>query len=119
MKTTKQHFELFKKHFKETQKHLEMSEWEVYFKWSDLNESYARINTKAIDHVATVEFCKDWYNENDIYPLTPEHIKYKAEHEAIHMLTAKLNIMAEARFVTQDEVDEAEHELVRKIHQLL
>lgn len=119
MKTTEKHLEVFREEFLKTITLLGVTGWEIYFTYTDDKDVYARVGTDSVSHVATAMLCKEWDDLDGNYLLTDEHIRSKAIHEACHVLVARLNSLAEARFKTEDEVNQAEHELVRRIEALV
>lgn len=119
MKTTQKHLKVFQDEFLKTIDLLGVTGWEFYFTFTDEKDTYARVNTNTIDHLATAMLCKDWDELDGHYKLTDEHIRSKAIHEACHVLVARLDALANARYKTEDELNQAEHELTRRIEALV
>lgn len=119
MKTTEKHLKVFREQFLKTIELLGVTGWEIYFTYTDDKDKYASVATDCVAHVATAMLCKEWDDLDGGYLLTDEHLRSKATHEACHVLVARLHSLAIARFKTEDEVNQAEHELVRRIEALV
>ena len=116
MKTTKKDFELFKKECEKWIKKLGLDNKRVTIYWSDLEpETAACIYRDLLQASVEIHLCKDY----ESHTLTDEKIKGHAKHEVIHLLLADLSVYAGSRYVTQQELQKSEEELVRKLEKLL
>lgn len=116
MKTTKKDFELFKSECLNWQKKLGLTNYKFYF-YHNKNggKSHADVYTGILsDYHATFNFYEDWEDDG----ITDENIKRVAFHEVCHILLARLVTVAENRFVTEDEVDESAHEMIRRLEHI-
>ena len=57
---------------------------------------------------------KTWLREP-----TTKLLKTSAFHEVCHMLLHRLKVCGESRYITESEIDEAEHEIVRRLENLM
>lgn len=117
MKTTKTHFKIFKK---ECQKWIDawgIRDWQVYYETTDIKGIFGQFKSDYKNRVATIVLCKDW--DDALTPLTNEEIRRIAKHETIHLLFAEMSTIGSARCVTADELDEAEHKVVRRLEKIL
>lgn len=116
MKTTEEHFELFKTAVEEWCRRLHIDGWHIYFAHDELDGNYAQVATSATNRVATITLSTVW---DDLYKPTLETIDETAKHEVVHILLAPLRELALNRFATEDQIEAAEEELSRRIDQLI
>ena len=117
MKTSKKDFELFKKECRKWIDKLELNTYSVYFQQVPLDHEYAKTMTQYLSMQATMALASDW--DTEVRPLNRYEIAKVAKHEAVHLLLSKMDTLATSRFVTKDELDQAEHEIVRKLENIL
>lgn len=117
MKTSKKHFELFKKTFLEWAHKLGFSHWDLYILHQNDGPTYARIFADPGNCLATLEFCQDW--EDGVRVLSDEQIKLVAKHEAMHLLLSPVLHEARLRYTKPDAVEDREEEVVQKLEKLL
>lgn len=117
MKPTKKHFEIFKKECLKWIDRLELNGWEIQFGWTEKEGVFSSLGGKLIGRTVTFFLCKDW--SNTITPLTESNIRKTAKHEVIHLLLLRFTINAVSRYVTSDELEEAEEEIVRKLEKII
>ena len=112
-------FKDFKKYAKQCIDKFQLQNWDVYFTFKDLSEEgvWAKTHIKAMSHIATVTLSSVW-NINDEIPFHKTLLD-TARHEIIHILIGKLGACANCRFVSQDELTEAEEEIVIRLTKLL
>jgi len=115
MKTTKQHFEIFKKECKKWQEVLSLDNCNLYFQHIDLGESDATC-LRTTDGRMTLSLSTELLDEIDYDMPITNYIKKLAKHEMIHALLAQL-----ALSITRDEVlrHEAEELLVHKLEKII
>lgn len=117
MKTTKQDFEFFKKECRKWIDRLELNTYSVGFQHIDLKDCYARTRTQYSAMNSTIALTSNW--DDEVRPCNRKEIAQVAKHEVIHLLLAKFDKLAHSRYVTEDELDQAEHEIVRKLENLI
>lgn len=116
MKTTKAHYDEFKRHHAEYVRRFGLLEWAVQYRHALEDEGYACTEPKFKGKVATVTLATDW---GEVRPVNSRELRKVAKHEAIHLLTYSLYWHAAARYISPDTLEEAEHALVRTLDQLI
>ena len=114
-KTTKQHFNLFKKECKKWLQIFSLGDWEDNY-WHDGESSedgLARVNANADGKRADFYLSKDW----KIQPINNAEIKSTAFHEVGHLLLADMAEFARDRNRGYREVDnhEVQHAIIRRL----
>ncbi len=112
-KVSKRQFELFKKECKKWIDIFELNNWNVAYMQNKTKKSFAYCHTNVTHYKATIHLCKVW--DDEVVKLTDENIKKTALHEILHLLLSRLSDYGYARFVADDEMTEAEEELVNKL----
>ena len=109
-------FEIFKKEFKKWQDKFGLNGWKVFFRYEDLgSDRHASLSYDLSGMVASAKL-------NSNLPDTEKQDKdpaLSAKHEAIHLLLARLESYAMVRYVTANDIEEADEELVYKLEGLL
>lgn len=116
MKTTKEDFNKFKKHFEHYLKKMGVTGWSIFYRHKSVNdESYATVSFNLGSRLIIVNFAdimdKEAYKDMNL--------KQIAKHEAFHGLLARLSELAYMRFVTKQEIYEAEEEAVIRLEKLI
>jgi len=112
-KTTKKDFEAFKLECWKWVSYFGLLDWEFNFYHEFRNgDETVRGSCYAsyTGRIATLYFSPKW----DYKPEDSE-IKKVAFHEVCEVLTAPLCVMAESRYVTPDEIEAANHYLIRTL----
>lgn len=117
MKVTKTHYEYFKKECERWIKRFELNGWAVNFQLCELNDVLAETAYQYKPMNATIRLNSKWVDE--VRPLNHGELSDIAKHEVIHLLLAKLDTLAHSRYVTKDELDQAEHELLQKLIKII
>jgi len=91
-------------------------DWVVYFKHSEVEDSYARTSWDSNDRVATIEFSSTW---DEMRNLSSEQLDKLALHEILHIVMAPLCSEAEYRYSTQEDIKNAEHSIVRRLENVI
>jgi hypothetical protein len=115
MKITKKHYELFKKECLLLMDKYQLNDYNVFFELKELENSDARTSSQICGNVT-------YALNNEIQPFqydTNYFIKKLAKHEVIHCLIARFSILATSRFVSEEELNDEEEHLVRKLEKLL
>lgn len=109
--TTKEHFKIFKK---------ECAKWIEFFGLKDWEVRY--IHEKDYENLASISF--NVSNGNVVFSLsihwgtlkpTIHELKITAFHEVVELLLARLRALARARYVTPEEIIEANHAIIRRM----
>ena len=117
MKTSKKDFALFKK---ECQKWIEffgIKSFEVLFDHSDyLQNNKASCTSHSVNRWATLRLNITW---DDYWELTEKNIKRCAFHEVGELLLAPLVNCAESRYVSENELEEQTHIVIRTLENVV
>jgi hypothetical protein len=108
-------YKLTKKDFTEFQTECErwvdyfgMKDWEVCFDREDEECARASCLADYTGKIAMICLTNEWHN-----PPQKNEIKKVAFHEVVELLLAPLRAVAVARFATEDEIEVADHYIVR------
>jgi len=116
MKTSKKHFEIFKKSFLEYQNKLGLGEWKIYFYLETLMGRWATIGCDHEGMFASVRLTEETEDNTYDKDFNP---RISGKHEAIHLLLAELANLANRRYVSEREIYEAEERIVRRLEKVL
>ena len=115
-KTTKKDFEKFKKAALKFAQKFGLTDWEIHVfheEWgNEDSRAYNRCNYTG--RVASISLAPEWNTR----PVSGE-IERTAFHEIFEVLLAPLTTCAFGRFVTEDEIDEAIHYIVRTMENVM
>lgn len=115
MKTTAKQYKEFKDTFTKYQKLLGLTGIKVYFIREPLEDSYANISVDTECCVATVKYSSE-LNEKAYKYIDPART---GKHEAIHLLTDRLENCAYKRFTSKDEIGTAVEDIANRLEDLL
>ena len=118
-KTTKKDFELFKSECEKWIEFFGLKGWQISFSYEKLSKGKAECTYNIVNRSVLLSFNKQWNTESENDKITPENIKRDAFHEVSEMLLCKLRNLAEYRFTTQYEIDEAVHEIIRTLENVV
>ena len=116
MKTTTKQYELFKDECRKWIEKFHLNDYDVYFKWEDIDEADACSEIQGGDGNITITLNK---NINFIDRDPTEDIKETAKHEIIHCLIGRYVRLAKNRYVSGQELDYEEEHLVRKLCKII
>lgn len=114
--TTKAQFNAFQKAFRHWQREFGLTEYDIVFEVEDMPNEFATIEADVPNCTALVSFCK--YAPAGSVMDTKE-AQNTGKHEALHLLTARLRHLAMSRFVAEDEVWQADEQLVRVLEKVI
>lgn len=117
MKLTQKHFEIFKKECLKYQDIFELHNWDLHFRWQNSDTDRASCHNKVSGYISTLFLSRNW--EGHGQKITDDDIKEVAKHEMIHVLLERVTASGRYRYVSENEMEEAEEELVRKLEYLL
>jgi hypothetical protein len=116
--TTPEHFKVFKEEFLRWRHILGLTDWEILFKHtSPPEDSRAYVGYTTMYRCATVFLSPIWKNFDE--PLLDAQVRKAAFHEACELLLARLNILAQDRYLREGEITEAIHEVIRVLENVL
>ena len=109
MKTSKKDYKIFKIAVLQWMKYFNLKDWDVFFLHSNLDSPLAKsrynINSRQITFTLSKTWPKWMYNKEQLYKT--------AYHEVIESaLIGKLILLAINRYVSEDEIIAAGHEIV-------
>lgn len=113
---SKEEFEYFKKWHDFYLKKFNQLQWNCIYLLEEVEKCYAKTFYNLANKTATI-----YLNPN--YKIVGEftliNLKRTAKHEVQHLITARIYMLAQTRFINNEEVNEAEEELVRLLDKLL
>ena len=115
-RTSESNYNYFKKECIEFIYDLGLTEWDVYFQHGGVNDVYAQTAWENGSKVATITLCDDW---DDLRPRTNAEIKRVALHEVLHIAMADIVSHAEARYISEEGLQAAEHTFIRRMEKLI
>ncbi len=116
-KTTKKDFVLFKQEVRKWIDILGLKSWDldiVHKNNGDMPSAVGWCRFNLIGRCATIGLAEKWELE-----ITDKSIRKTAFHEVSELLTARLNVVASERCITQAEIEESVHELIRTLENVL
>ena len=113
VKTTAKHFSYFRSRCQHYQKELGLMGWDITFRHEKLN-SLASCAAKGQARLCVIRLAKDWKDMSYEKPDLRE-LDVLAFHEMCHLLLFDLMSLTESRFVTRDEIDRTEEEIVVRL----
>lgn len=115
-KLNKKHFLLFCSECKKYQKSWGVNGWDLSFEFVKLEQGdYAQVVRDYEQHAVIISLNKNWSDKEP----TAENLQEIAKHEMLHILMARIWGMAHLRFVSEDELKAAEHEIVNKLMDII
>lgn len=120
MKTNKKDFEVFRKECRRLIDKWELNGWSVRFEHKKIGDREAAMHRDGSSHNATIALNTEleWGTFKE-EKRKVEYLKELAKHETLHLLLGRLSYCGECRWVTDNEYDEAEEELVRKLIKII
>lgn len=122
MKTTKKHFEIFKKECEYWIEKFKLDNWTFVYEWRDISKHGVdgACNQGGLNYVAHISLDTDIDDENISKEISIEQeIKNCAKHEITHILIKRMKLLAIQRYVREEEIEDEEESLVRKLEKLL
>ena len=114
MKIRKKDFDFFVAECKRWIKRFHLIGWQVDFRMVELSgNAGAELRSDYVNSRATIALSPELTIFNSM--TIEEELAMSAKHEVIHLLLRNFSALASARYVTMDELDKAEEELVRKL----
>lgn len=118
-RTTNKEFELFKEYADELIELLGLTDWEITYGHGGTNkESMAECHYSVGARCATIRLTDKWEDDYVKY-LTKDDIRKAAYHEVFHALFARLQYLAEERYIIRNQVDEEVHSLIQRLTNMM
>lgn len=108
-------FPLFQKEFKRWQQRFGLTGYEVHFKYEPIDDAFAEISLDQEEMTATVRLNSKLSDKDKPH----KDIKRDAKHEALHLLSGRLQADGKERFISATEIYEATEELVNRLMGLI
>ena len=115
MRVPKKDFLLFKKECLRLQKAWGLSGWELSFVFKPLNNSFGNTNANLESRKVTLTFSATLSDDTE----SDRNPRRTAKHEMLHVLLWRLSCNGRARYPTESEMDETEHELVMQLMKII
>lgn len=109
MKTTKIHLEEFKNSFLKRVDYLGLTGWNFWFERKKDDANSAWLKTDSEGRGATV----------GLNCIIDDEIDKLGKHEAIELLLVPLINLAKERFVSENSIEEAKHDIIRRLEKVL
>ncbi len=111
MKTTEENFNFFKKCCQKWINQFELNSWDIDYSHNPDKNSISSLRANISSYIARINLSTTW----DTTPLDRAHLDMLAKHEVIHLLISRSMSCGKARYLTSDEIEEAEEELTNKL----
>lgn len=119
MKTTKKHFRIFVKECEKWLNLFGLKAWEieiVHRNHPGLPDTLSWMQGARLkDRIIKIGLSIDWGDD----VITVKGIKLCAIHECLELLFIRLSILAKERFITEYEIDEEQHAILRTLEKIL
>ena len=115
MKVTKKQFAEFKREFKRQAARLGLQGCDVVFSFEPLEDSFASCASDSEGAVATIALNSEVPEEHFQDLNVPQH----AIHEALELLLARIEVLAQSRNFNKYEWDCEKHRVIRTLEKLL
>ena len=113
MNTTQAQFSLFKSECLKRAKQFQLNNWQIDFYLADIEAVQAQVFRDYLGCIAKVNFSTTITKAPD--ETWEQLIKDTAKHEMLHVVDGNLAQLAASRYVTSDEIEKADEELVVKL----
>lgn len=112
MKTTANHFKIFKQECKKWIDFWGLYDWKIEIKHTVLEDSKAEFWASDLeDKYAWIILNKDWGEKETVNDM---NVRESAFHEVMEIRYAKLADLAKKRFISETQIQEAVHDLIRQ-----
>lgn len=113
-KTNKRHFETFKTECEKWIAFFGLKSWKVCYTHEEMTDARADVFTNLGGRVATIRLAKKWDTI-----ITEKDVKLSAFHEVCELFIARLTTLAQSRYITASELEEANHEIIRTLERVV
>lgn len=110
-KTTKKHFEIFKKECAKWIEYFGLKDWDVGYIHKKDDDNFGTCGYNMVSCHATISLTTNWGDEEP----TVSAIKRVAFHEVAELLLARLVSVAHTRSATDYDIEEATHGIIRRM----
>ena len=113
MKTSKKNFVVFKKEFLRWVDILGLKQWKIFFLQDKLDNAFGECRANLSGGVATIVMTLEIDDRKHFNP------KENGKHEALELLLVPLDVNAKYRYVSESEINEARHAIIRVLEKVL
>ena len=110
-KTTKKHFEIFKKECEKWIEYFGLKDWDIHYAHREDADNLGTCGYNMVSCHATISLTINW---DDDEPTTVA-VKKIAFHEVSELLLARLVSVAHTRSATGHDIEEATHGIIRRM----
>ena len=116
MKTTAEHFEIFKKEVQKWIEYYQLIDWRITILWENDSEGKGRgwSGAKITDKIACVALCKDWGADE----ITEARLRKTALHEVWEVMLSPLHVIATDRTFDMFNLTREIHTLIRRMENI-
>jgi len=114
MKTTKKHFELFKKEGRKWLREFGLLDWETFFDHEDI-DARAEFNANVEYRTVVFTLSAHWKNVR----ISSWLIKKAAFHEVAELLLVDIRILAESRTMDSQDLNGKIHSVIRTLENVI
>jgi hypothetical protein len=111
VKTTKRHFDIFRKESQKWIKEFGLLDWWVQYSHEDIGDG-AQCRYSYTYKMATLVLSTVFDQD---YPATTHKIKRMAFHEVYELVLAEMNTLITSRVYDKEEADRARHAVIRRM----
>jgi len=113
--TTAKHFKIFKEEAELWISRLGLVDWSVYFSHvKDHPDALASMTANIPNRGVTINLSTDWSGEE----ISVAQLKETAFHEVFELVLARLSYLGECRFLSDEEIPEERHNIIRRFENL-
>lgn len=115
--TTDEHFEIFKTECRKWVNILGLMGWEIFYSHKPVKESSrANASYHVMGRIATLNLEPVW-KDSDVS--SDDEIRRIAFHEVCEVLMARIAIIGKDRYISESEIDEEVHNVIRTLENVL
>jgi hypothetical protein len=119
-RSEKKEFDQFREEFRKYVEKLGLKGWVLDFRHKIIKDDgdnfiQGSCTTDLVQRLATIEFNKKWYSTEP----TEEVVKVVAKHECLELFFARLEHMAESRYIREGEIREEVHNMISILENLI
>lgn len=116
-RTTAKHFRIFSAECRRLAELWELSGWRIMCRHTSLAPRvFAQCTANVLQRDIVIDLAVEWPESREV---TDGAVRSEARHEMIHALLNPLGGLMGCRFVSEDEANSAEHEVLRRLDRLL
>ena len=93
---------------------LGLQGWRVVVLCEKIDGAYGDCSASLSGRIATIR-----YNSDPDTVATPEDPERVARHEVLELFFARIEVLAQSRYVTAPEIEEEKHALIRTLEKIL